>query len=113
VERFAVMMRDLTWSPAEKAVARRAFNLALEHEFETVIRGTKERAAKIREVQDLWKLEDWLGARRREIDQRFDYRYSVLPEVFGLLIRDGRLTEDDLQGLGPDKLDFIRRVASL
>jgi len=104
-------MRNLVWSPAEKRVARPAFNRALEQEFERVIRETKERAAKIREVQDLWKLEDWLGERRREIDQRFDYRYSVLPEVFGLLVRDGRLKEDDLQGLGEDKLDFIRRIA--
>ena len=107
------MIRDLTWSAAEKAVARRAFNQALEREFEAVIRKTKERAAKIREVQDLWKLEDWLGERRREIDEKFDYRYSQLPRVFGVLIRDGRLSEGDLQGLGPDKLDFIRRIASL
>jgi hypothetical protein len=52
-----------------------------------------------------------LGERRREIDRRFDYRYSVLPLVFAGLLRDGRLVEDDLRGLAPDKLEAIRQLA--
>jgi hypothetical protein len=48
---------------------------------------------------------------RREIDRRYDYRYSVLPLVFAHLLRDGRLTEDDLHGLGQGKLDLIRRAS--
>ena len=30
----------------------------------------------------------------------YDYHYSILPLVFAHLLRDGRVTEDDLQGLG-------------
>ena len=37
--------------------------------------------------------------------------YSVLPQVFAVLIRDGRLSEDDLHGLAPEKLDSIRHMA--
>jgi hypothetical protein len=29
----------------------------------------------------------------------YDYRYSVLPLVFGNLIREGRLSEEELHGL--------------
>ncbi len=31
--------------------------------------------------------------------------------VFAALLRDGRLNEDDLLGLGPAKLDAIRHMA--
>jgi hypothetical protein len=55
----------------------------------------------------------WLTERRREIGRRYDYRYSILPLVFAHLLRDGRLTEGDLHGLGQEKLDLIRRASTL
>jgi hypothetical protein len=58
-------------------------------------------------------LESWLTERRREIDRRYDYRYSILPLVFAQLLRAGRLTEDDLHGLGQEKLDLIRRASAI
>lgn len=103
-------MREWKWSSAEKAVARRAFDLALSRELEAVIREAKERAARIAGAADLWELERWLGKRRRRIDRNFDYRYSVLPLVFAALLRDGQINEDDLRGLAPDKLDTIRHM---
>src|SRR5258708_23020396 len=39
-------MRDLKWSPAEKAIARKAFDRALGRELEAVILETKNKAAK-------------------------------------------------------------------
>jgi hypothetical protein len=104
-------MREWKWAPAEKTVARRAFELALSRELEAVLRVAKERAARITEAAELWELEDWLGKKRRRIDRDFDYRYSVLPLVFANLLRSGRLTDNDLHGLAPDKLDVIRHMA--
>jgi hypothetical protein len=105
-------MREWKWSPAEKAVAHRAFELALEKELEAVLREAKERASRASEASDLWDLESWLGKRRREIDNKYDFRYSVLPLVFGGLLREGRISERDLHGLGEEKLDAIRHIAS-
>ncbi len=90
-----IPMYELKWSHAEKTVARRG------------------RAARIEEPSELWDLESWLTERRREIDRRYDYRYSILPLVFAQLLRDGRLTEDDLHGLGQEKLDLIRRASAI
>jgi hypothetical protein len=105
-------MRDWHWSPAEKAVAHRAFDLALHKELEAVLHQARKRAAEATEASDLWKLEAWLGHRRREIDSKYDFRYSVLPMVFGGLLHEGSISEDDLRGLGQEKLDAIRRIAS-
>jgi hypothetical protein len=105
------LMRDLRWSPAEKAIARKVFESALHQELEAVVRETKKMAAKIAQVSDVWKLERYLTERHREIDRQYDYRYSVLPEVFGNLMRKGRLREEDLRGLGDDKLDYVQAHA--
>jgi hypothetical protein len=106
-------MRDLKWSPAEKAVARKAFDLALQREFEAVMAEARERAGKIRQPSDLWELQSYLTERRRHIDRQYDYRYSVLIGVFGDLVRQGRLSERELHGLSQDKLASIRLCASL
>ena len=75
-------MYELKWSHAEKTVARRALDLALGKELEALIREAKGRATRIEEPSELWDLESWLRERRREIDRRYDYRYSILPLVF-------------------------------
>lgn len=72
----------------------------------------KSRAARIEEPPDLWNLESWLTERRREIEGRCDYRYSILPLVFSHLLREGRITEDDLSGLEQEKLDLIRSAST-
>jgi hypothetical protein len=100
-------MYDLKWSHAEKTIARRAFDKALGNELGAVIGEAKSRAGAIKDAPDLWDLERWLTERRLEIDRRYDYRYSVLPLVFGSLLRDGKLTQDDLNGLSQQKLDLI------
>jgi len=52
-------------------------------------------------------MEHWLTQRQQEIDAEYDFRYSVLPLVFANLLRDGRISADDLRGLGEDKLEVI------
>ena len=106
-------MYELEWSQAEKKVARRAFDLALGKDMDALILEAKDRAAKIGEPSELWALEGWLTERRREIDRKYDYRYSILPLVFARLLRAGRLTDDDLRGLGQEKLDVIRKASAI
>lgn len=98
------------WSQAEKTVARRAFEQSLKREFEKLIVETKRRAGEIEQIDDVWSLAEYVFDRRREIDSRYDYRYSVLPSVFADLVKEGRLRESDLAGLDDDKLAEIRRL---
>jgi hypothetical protein len=77
------------------------------------VRQAKERATRLQGPDELWEMEHWLTQRRQEIDAKYDFRYSVLPLVFANLLRDGRISEDDLRGLGEDKLEVTRVAASL
>ena len=68
-------------------------------------------ANKIQQSSDLWDLEHYLTERRKEIDRKYDYRYSQLPQVFGRLLYEGRVSEEELRGLREDKLKSIHSFA--
>jgi hypothetical protein len=103
----------MNWSNSEKKIAHRVFNAALEHEVAEMIARFKEMAAEAAGPDDLWEIEDWLTERRREMDSKYDYRYSQLIMVFGRLMREGRITAEQLAGLGADKMAIINRIATL
>jgi hypothetical protein len=56
-------------------------------------------------------LEHYLTERRKEINHKYDYRYSQLTHVFGRLLYERRVTEQELHGLRTDKLESIRSLA--
>ena len=60
---------------------------------------------------DLWDLEHYLTERRKEIDRKYVYRSSQLTNVLGKLLQENRLGEEDLRGLGEERLDSIRSYA--
>jgi hypothetical protein len=101
------------WSPSEKSVARKIYEGALQRELDAIMREAKQRAQAIRAPGELWDLEDYLTESRKEINRKYDYRYSVLPLLFAQLVREGRITEEDLRGLSQDKLNYVRLVRQL
>lgn len=105
-------MVNSEWSGREKKIARRAFDDALDRALARTMAEFQKLAAAATKPADMWDLEDFLHQRRAEIDRTFDYRYSQLPRVFGLLILEGCLTEAQLDGLSEDKIEEIRRVVS-
>ena len=99
------------WSRSEKVIARNAFDAALGRELHEVIQEAKKMASQIQQPSDLWDLEYYLTQRRNEINRKYDYRYSQLRHVFGRLLYEKRLGEEELRGLREDKLKPIRSFA--
>jgi hypothetical protein len=106
-------VNGIPWSAAEKKLAREVFDRALNAELQETLEDFKERARKAQEPSDLWDIRDHLERRQRDIDQKYDYRYSQLLMVFGRLLREGRITEEEISTLSDEKLEVIRRVASI
>ena len=104
------MMRDFKWSKTEKQIAKNAFGKAYERECGDLAKKIQSEAEKIKEPADIWRLQHFLNKKVREIDNKYDYRYSVLILMFARLIKDGWLMIDDLKGLGQEKID---RIAAL
>ena len=107
------MMRDFSWTAAEKKIARTAFDLALGRELASVRRGIESMLAVSPDVDAVWRVHDYLSDKRREIDTKYDYRYSVLLSVFARLVREGWLSEADLHGLDGEKVETITRILAL
>ncbi len=103
---------DLRWSPSEKKIARAAYDAAIAVALARIMTEFKRRAELAREPSDMWAIESYLRDERREIDEMFTYSYSKLPNVFGYALSKGYLNEDQLVGLGEDKLYPIKRMAS-
>jgi hypothetical protein len=61
----------------------------------------------------MWSVQEYLAEARRQIDTKYDFRYSQLLIVFGRLLREKRVEEGDLTGLSDEKLRYVRSVASL
>ena len=106
-------MNYLTWSKGEKQIARRAFDGAHEREYRDLLHKTREMANGMREPADLWRLHDFLARTLREIDEKYDYRYSVLTLVFCRLLCEGWLKIEELEGLCEDKLGEIQAYVQL
>jgi photoprotection regulator FRP-like protein len=104
-----MLMRELKWSKSEKDVARQAFDKAYLKECQAIVNRAKSMIAKISNPREIWKVEDYLFDERKQTDEKYNFRRSMLPLVFTRLIEEGWLKEADLKGLGEDKLQMIRK----
>ena len=101
------------WSTSEKKIARRIFEAALHRELAEVMQTFKSMAANAAEPSDIWSTEEFLTKSRNSIDRKYDYRYSQLVFVFGRLLREGRIAEEDLAGLSEGKIQEIVHIGTL
>lgn len=106
-------MHNLAWPRHEKQVARAAFEQALAREAAALVDVVRVRAQEVTELHDLWQLEQFLRDKRRELEERYDYRYSVLLYVFADLIQQGWLSPNELTGLADDKRARIVALVDL
>jgi hypothetical protein len=102
---------NLRWTAAEKKVARRAFDQALERHLSAITAEAKRMMASVAAPSDLWQVEAYLTESRKTVDRIYQFRYSDLLRVFSVLMRDDRLKEADLVGLQAEKIADIKRSA--
>jgi len=104
-------MNDIKWTKAEKNIAKEAFEMAYQRECQNIINDIKK--YKLEQPEDIWSLSEMLQEREKEINNMYDYRYSQLIIVFGILIKRGFLKIDELAGLSDDKIKQIKKIRSL
>ena len=104
-------MKAITWSESEKRIARRAFETALNRECAAILDRVKTLIANAEGPRVIWSIHDYLAEQRRSIDLKYDFRYSQLIIVFGVLLRERWIEEGDIAGLREEKLRAIRNIA--
>jgi hypothetical protein len=106
-------MDELKWSQKEKSISRAAYEKAYKNEHDDIIRTVRQKAGSLTEPKGIWELEDYLYQKRKEIDQKYDYRYSMLIHVFGVLVSQDWIEMKDLEGLGEEKIQRIHLIATM
>jgi len=91
------------WSLQEQEIARQVFDLAYDREIADLLQTVSAQAGAIAEVKDVWRLNDFLSAKRHEVDGKYDFRYPYLIVVFARLVKEGWLQPQELEGLDPSK----------
>ena len=101
------------WSETEKQIAREALSKAYTRETEALIAEISQKASQISEINDIWTLNDYLNAKRYDIDGKYDYKDSTPVFVLAKLIKEGWLHTDELAGLTPDKRAKVTALARM
>jgi hypothetical protein len=108
-----VSSREFSWLPSEKKAARADFEGAFKRECEAIRHEVEVRLKRSKDPSEIWRVHDYLTAKRDEMDRKYDYRYSILIGVFGRLLRKGWIAERDLSALRGDKVEAIKFMASI
>ena len=95
---------ETEWSEVEKQVAQTALKQAYKRETKALIDQIRKSVEAVSEIEDIWKLHDFLSAKRHEIDGKYDDSYSTYIFVFARLIKEKWLSLNELSGLESDKL---------
>ena len=104
-------LREMKWSKTEKEAARWAFEGAYRKECGAIAAKIKEMTATASEPEDIWRIHDLLTKERRQTDEKYDYRYSMLLFVFARFLNEGWIAETDIQGMADDKIEALRYLA--
>jgi hypothetical protein len=108
-----MQVSEAEWTEVEKNIAQAAFDQAYEREIKALLKQVREEASTLVALSDLWRLHDFLSARRHEVEGKYDYQYSGLLFVFAGLVKEGWLHLSDLEGLGKDKLSKVAALAKM
>jgi uncharacterized protein YajQ (UPF0234 family) len=60
---------------------------------------------------DLWEVRNYLSKTLKNIEKKYDFRYSILILVLAQLMKDGWIEENELIGLSEDKISKIINLA--
>ncbi len=99
------------WTKTEKHIAREAFDKAYRREYESIRKEVIRMVNEKTDLNEIWSVGNFLSKQRKMLDWKYDYRYSKLIGVFGILLSQGWVTMEDLKELSSEKLESIQLIA--
>jgi len=101
------------WSKSDKKIAKELFELARKRDYANLTNTIQLKSDNLTTPESIWDLRDFLNSKAKEFDQKYDYRYSVLDDVFSRFIFEDLLTLDDIQILSKKKQDQIKHIVNI
>lgn len=88
-------IKNISWSKKDKEAARSLYETAKKRDYQKLILSIRNFSFEIDE--NIWELKEFLDAKAKEFDAKYDYRYSMLPLLLALYIEEGLLNINDLE----------------
>jgi len=99
------------WTVAEQDLARSVFERAHQREVEVLIGRLRSQVAALSCAEHIWDLHDFLSLQRHAIEGRLEFRLEGLLFVFAGYVRDGLISQEELEGFSSDKRAKIMAMA--
>jgi len=93
------------FTKSEKKIAKELFELARQRDYEKLKNDIN--SFQLDSPNNIWELRDFLNNKAKEFDRKYDYRYSILDELFSYLIIEELLSIEELQNLSQDHQNII------
>lgn len=104
---------EAPWTDSETHCAHTLLRTAYDREIRSLLADVQSQASNLTQVDELWKLHDFLSAKRHEIDGKYDGRESVIVFVFAQLLKEGLVNAEELAFLAGEKRAKIKALARL
>lgn len=91
-------------------IARTALGVARTRETESIIKSVRDKVNQISHISEIWHLNDFLSARRFDMDGKYDDREQEILFVLAKLMKQGWLSVDDLEGIATAKLVKLKAL---
>ncbi len=108
-----MQVNELAWSETEHEIVQVAFKVAYDREIAALIQEVKQQAGEIVEMEDMWRLHDFLSARRHDVDGKYDRDESGLLFTFARLVKEKWVSTTELDGLEKSKLSKISALSRM
>jgi inorganic pyrophosphatase/exopolyphosphatase len=95
----------MSYTKSEKKVAKELFELARQRDYEHLQTNIKQ--YKCDTPQNIWDLREFLNKKAKEFDNKYDYRYSVLDEVFIGFILEKLLHIDEMKDFSKERQGYF------
>ena len=93
------------YTKSEKKAAKELFELARQRDYKRLQKEIEQ--YKCDTPESIWDLRDFLNSKAKEFDAKYDYRYSVLDEVFIGFILDELLFINELKNLSIERQEYF------
>ena len=95
----------MNYTKSEKKAAKELFELARQRDYERLQIDIKQYQCDTPE--SIWGLRDFLNKKAKEFDNKYDYRYSILDEVFIGFILENLLYIHELKALSKERQKYL------
>lgn len=104
---------EFEWSTQETEIVKTALETAYRRETSSLVQLIREKSEEVSQVGDLWRLNDFLSARRFDLDGKYDDREGEFLFVLARLVKEGWLGAEDLTGIAAEKLAKVSALTKI